>query len=348
MTLFEEQSSNQDDNYFKKTQKDVSPLVPSEQFSALRKCKSDLELSKCTCSTDMGLKMSRARSFVELQSSEVAKKRDLLDTSDFSDDDYQPLDSTEDELQTEDELESTLNQHNSTDQLQSDEEVAGCSRESSSEIQSGPKSESNDTAVVEDSEAVKKDFLLKCMTLPRTKPSSELCNLAPDTRSERSKSCRAAGVVSLLPGSRPGHECRTSLEKLKSCELLQNEPSTAPSAPTEISEPSDPDVFIVLLTEQQNIADSSRPRPRQYGRRSNPVRISSFAIESSDNGAAVSSCFVNMDKLMRIINKFFRESLRITISRSCNGRSAHQSEDPSFRNISHKGNAKVCRQKLVP
>lgn len=49
---------------------------------------------------------------------------------------------------------------------------------------------------------------------------------------------------------------------------------------------SDPDVFNVLLTEQQLHADPSRPR--QYGRRSNPVRISSFAIESSDNGAAVS------------------------------------------------------------
>lgn len=48
---------------------------------------------------------------------------------------------------------------------------------------------------------------------------------------------------------------------------------------------SNPDLFNIVLAEQQLQADPSRPR--QYGRRSNPVRISSFQIESSDNGAAV-------------------------------------------------------------
>lgn len=48
---------------------------------------------------------------------------------------------------------------------------------------------------------------------------------------------------------------------------------------------SNPDLFNIVLAEQQLHADSSRPR--QYGRRSNPVRLSSFAIDSSNNGAAV-------------------------------------------------------------
>lgn len=48
---------------------------------------------------------------------------------------------------------------------------------------------------------------------------------------------------------------------------------------------SNPDLFNIVLTEQQRNIDLSRPR--QYGRRSNPVGISPFAIESSNNGAAV-------------------------------------------------------------
>ena len=52
-----------------------------------------------------------------------------------------------------------------------------------------------------------------------------------------------------------------------------------------VSYPSNPDLFNIVLNEQQQSVDLDRPR--QYGRRSNPVRISSFAIESSDNGAAV-------------------------------------------------------------
>lgn len=48
---------------------------------------------------------------------------------------------------------------------------------------------------------------------------------------------------------------------------------------------SNPDLFNIVLTEQQRNSDLNRPR--QYGRRSNPVRISSFEIEASNNGAAV-------------------------------------------------------------
>lgn len=50
---------------------------------------------------------------------------------------------------------------------------------------------------------------------------------------------------------------------------------------------SNPDLFNIVLSEQQLMSDDDPSRPRQYGRRSNPVRISSFAIESSNNGAAV-------------------------------------------------------------
>lgn len=48
---------------------------------------------------------------------------------------------------------------------------------------------------------------------------------------------------------------------------------------------SNPDFFNIVLADQQQLSDPNRPR--QYGRRSNPVRISSFAVESSDNGNAV-------------------------------------------------------------
>jgi hypothetical protein len=48
---------------------------------------------------------------------------------------------------------------------------------------------------------------------------------------------------------------------------------------------SNPDLFNIVLSEQQENADMNRPR--QYGRRSNPVRISSFAADLSSNGPAV-------------------------------------------------------------
>lgn len=48
---------------------------------------------------------------------------------------------------------------------------------------------------------------------------------------------------------------------------------------------SNPDLFNIVLTEQQRYSDLNRPR--QYGRRSNPVRISSFEIEASNTGSAV-------------------------------------------------------------
>lgn len=48
---------------------------------------------------------------------------------------------------------------------------------------------------------------------------------------------------------------------------------------------SNPDLFNILLMEQQQ--NSVLNRPRQYGRRSDPVQLSSIAIDSSDIGAAV-------------------------------------------------------------
>lgn len=329
MTLFEEKTSNDNknwtsfDNFRKTTRISKGALVPREQFSGFRKSKSELELSKCTCSMDMGSKMSRPQSFHDFEMLEdqiVAKKRSLPDTSDFSDDDYLPLDSTEDEIQTEDEVnDSTFSEQNSQvavdyqsiGNIRTDEsEVVGgsvngnCSsfNETSSEIQSNPRNESTEN-VVGRSEALKNDSYLKCMTLPKTRSVSSFSHLqrslrqTPNAKSERSKVCDASDNVSLLPkfgGNSSGHELRRSLKKIKPCEPLPNEPPisentvvpTCPPLEAVESCPSDPDVFIVLLTEQQMLADSSRPR--QYGRRSNPVRISSFAVESSDNGAAVS------------------------------------------------------------
>lgn len=104
---------------------------------------------------------------------------------------------------------------------------------------------------------------------------------------------------------------RKSMRKLNPFQMPQVEPTAAPIASTSMATPrcstdklalvdneqlravdqtmqpctSNPDLFNVVLSEQQQHIDSSRPR--QYGRRSNPVRISSFAIESSNNGAAV-------------------------------------------------------------
>jgi hypothetical protein len=53
----------------------------------------------------------------------------------------------------------------------------------------------------------------------------------------------------------------------------------APAVP-----PPNPDLFSIVLTEQrQQQQESDANRPRQYGRRSNPVRIASFAIEADGN-----------------------------------------------------------------
>lgn len=70
---------------------------------------------------------------------------------------------------------------------------------------------------------------------------------------------------------------------------------------------SNPDLFNVVLTEQQQNIDLSRPR--QYGRRSNPVRISSFQVDASENGAAVRR---------KKLEKFVKEILiRIVVAYHC-------------------------------
>lgn len=80
----------------------------------------------------------------------------------------------------------------------------------------------------------------------------------------------------------PCGEC-SSLDK----SMLAVEPICEIQSRVEVVQPcsSNPDLFNIVLTEQQQNIDLSRPR--QYGRRSDPVGISSFAIESSNNGAAV-------------------------------------------------------------
>jgi hypothetical protein len=53
-----------------------------------------------------------------------------------------------------------------------------------------------------------------------------------------------------------------------------------------------PDVFNVVLQQQQEQQDTNENRPRQYGRRSNPIRVSSLIVsESVNHSAAAVSTF---------------------------------------------------------
>lgn len=333
MTLLEEKSSYRGaneienwqsfDNYLKKIQLVEDAPAQSKQLRGVRKSKSDSELSKCSCSTDMGSTLSRPKSFHSfemLEQQNVIKKPSLPDMSDYSEDDYQPLDSTDDELRSQDEL--TVIEHNSDRVLENIEnqivdksETQSCGLSFSSNqtnFNAGgsknsdcaslracafdephPHNESNDNEcenIIGSSDASKSDPT-KCMTLPKIKSGSK-CSAAR-------RSLRAAldrGSFGNKRGEENNeHELRRSLKKLKPSRslvnqpLINNESTLSPTAPPHEATQqccSEPDVFNVLLTEQQLSADMSRPR--QYGRRSNPVRISSFAIESSDNGAAVS------------------------------------------------------------
>jgi len=74
-----------------------------------------------------------------------------------------------------------------------------------------------------------------------------------------------------------GSECRAA--------LINNE--NIPQVNGVTSENSNmPDIFNVVLLEQQQ-QGMNESRPRQYGRRSNPVRISSLAADSLNHSAAV-------------------------------------------------------------
>lgn len=57
-----------------------------------------------------------------------------------------------------------------------------------------------------------------------------------------------------------------------------------------------PDLFnVVLLQQQQQQQETSETRPRQYGRRSNPIRISSLIMpESVNHATAVSKNFFSL------------------------------------------------------
>lgn len=349
MTLLEEKSSYRGDNKIENWRSFDNYLnliedapAQSNQFCGFRKSKSDSELSKCTCASDMGSQLSRSKSFHSfemLEGQNAIKKPSLPDTSDYSEDDYQPLDSTDDELQTQDEASQStqveLNRQ-STDHVldsrsienqTSDESetqsgglnsflsqtnfIAGCSKNNkcaslsdSSFDKPHPHSELNDNEcenIVGSIDALKTDSILNCMTLPKIKsdPRSSAVLRSLRTAADRG----SAGNKNLDEISEA--QLRRSLKALKSSRSLlhqqfNDESAVAPNELTHEAVPqcaSDPDVFNVLLTEQQLSADLDRPR--QYGRRSNPVRISSFAIESSDNGAAVSRYFIIVDQLMR-------------------------------------------------
>lgn len=67
--------------------------------------------------------------------------------------------------------------------------------------------------------------------------------------------------------------------------IITNDTRTEAAADCVNSE--NPDVFNVVLMEQQAMEDDSRPR--QYGRRSNPLRISSIPADPVNHTAAVIS-----------------------------------------------------------
>lgn len=90
-------------------------------------------------------------------------------------------------------------------------------------------------------------------------------------------------VASTSQMTSPCDDC-SSLDKFAAIEPTDEPQSRVESMQTQPCS-SNPDLFNIVLTEQQQNIDFSRPR--QYGRRSDPVCISSFAIESSNNGAAV-------------------------------------------------------------
>lgn len=72
------------------------------------------------------------------------------------------------------------------------------------------------------------------------------------------------------------------LENVTDCRMANNEHS--PQVNDVICE-NMPDLFNIVLQEQRNQQEDSRPR--QYGRRSNPIRISSLATESLNHTPAV-------------------------------------------------------------
>lgn len=330
------------DNYLKKMQ-----LIEPMQIKALygfRKSKSDFELSRCTCSKNMGSEMSRPRSFHNfemLEDQNVTKKPTLPDTSDCSEDDYLLLDSTDDDethnqdeandlalkelkrQSTDDVFDNRNIGHNLTDgteeQSSSCEFVSSPTNFDASGSRNGicaslgvssfdepffhKEPNSNDSEnVIGGSDALKNDSILKRMTLPKSRTGTK--------SSAGRRSLRHA--TELLNSEKNDvkeynlQEVHISLKKLNPSESLlmqpPNDASTLVPTEREIETfhecASEPDVFNVLLTELTT--DSSRPR--QYGRRSNPVRISSFASDNG-NGAAVSWYLIIINRLMRA-NKF--------------------------------------------
>lgn len=343
MTLSEEKSSNRGDNeiekwqsfdnYLKKMQLLEDAPRQIEAFCGFRKSKSDSELSKCSRSKNMGSEMSRPKSFHSfemLEDQNVTKKPSLPDTSDCSDDDYLPIDSTDDdEAHTQDEAnDSTLKELNTqcTDHVfdnrnieknLTDEKQSGNCASQTNFNASGSRNgvcaslrvssfdepplhnESNGNEsenVAGSSDALKYCSILKRMTLPKSRTVAKSSAGRRSLRHAPEQNCEKNIVK-----NNNLQELPTSLKKLNPCESFLNQPAkdATPLVPTEREVEavhqcaSEPDVFNVLLTELTT--DSSRPR--QYGRRSDPpVWISSL---DGDNGAAVSCHFIIVNKLMR-------------------------------------------------
>lgn len=158
-------------------------------------------------------------------------------------------------------------------------------------------------------------------SLPAPQPQIESTNL-PNCQS-----------TSSLPAPIDTNPEKGSLSHLSCGELAQNEDNGGSS--------ENPDMFNVIL--QQSQQDMSENRPRQYGRRSNPIRISSMvAPEAVNRGQAA-------------VNVTFHISLNITFCGfahtcmrsllTCGNLFSH-----FFRELSHitKNVRAVRRQQLLP
>lgn len=98
--------------------------------------------------------------------------------------------------------------------------------------------------------------------------------------------CLMSHSTSSLPPPPPPPPIDTNMEKVShlSCgELTQNAVNIGIGDISASSE--NPDIFNLVLqqSQEENLSES---RPRQYGRRSNPMRISSMVIPESLNHTA--------------------------------------------------------------
>lgn len=89
----------------------------------------------------------------------------------------------------------------------------------------------------------------------------------------------------------PSIEQSPEFEKENLCDLINpNEVNNMEAVIVAPELTDNPDIFNVVLQQQQQ-QEMNQNRPRQYGRRSNPIRISSLNIPESLNHAAAVSIF---------------------------------------------------------